>query len=153
MKATVRISTSRVQVLKIVLVAIFVWIVWGVSFGQFFDPWILTPDARFAKKWCRDFKNLSDSHHLPAGFDKIKDIEFTVTNDHLREIIASEKIPGFKKLAQENRANSLVSQKGFILQVFLDQMEDGGIMIQYDLIDDNGNTIWELGRSLFPDKF
>ena len=69
-------------------------------------------------------------------------MEFITPSPMLKRLLQTEKIPDFKKPTLNTEA-----KKGFTLEVFLDQTDEGGVMIQYDLLNEKGNTVWELGRT------
>ncbi len=89
--------------------------------------------------WEDDIGRLDRAKILPQGMKDLKKIKLLTHTDKIKD--------GFKKYPL-----SLVEKPDgkFSLEIFADDIEGGGIVIQYDLVDlKSGNTIWELGRT-FP---
>jgi hypothetical protein len=89
--------------------------------------------------WDEDLKHLDKAHLLPQGFKGLKKIDLTSSSTRLRD--------AFKKYPLDLSYNP---NGKYSLEIFADEIEGGGVVIQYDLIEiKSGNTVWELGRT-FP---
>jgi hypothetical protein len=85
----------------------------------------------------KDLENLRQQNFLPEGFNDLKRVEVFGKSENLKTIF--------------NRANESfkTSTDGkYALEVFLDVIDEGGVILQYDLVEiKSGNTVWELGRT------
>ena len=98
-----------------------------------------SPAKKFMSAWQSDIERLDRAHLLPVGFKDLKKVRLTTS---------SEKI---KKAYNQYPLNLNRDVKGkFNLEIFADEIDGGGIVVQYDLVENkSGNTVWELGRT-FP---
>ena len=98
-------------------------------------------DKRFMQAWERDLKHLRDVKALHPGFRDLKSVEFIATSEKLKVML--------KKYPIDFSTNP---SGHFKLEVLLDELNEGGLMMQYDLVElKSGNTVWERGRT-FPQK-
>ncbi len=95
----------------------------------------------FEAQWTRDLAQLREKKLLPLGFESLKMIEFSTSDDQVRAWLEQFK-PEFV----------MHTQGLYKLEVLIDTWADGqekGVIIQYHLVDlASGDTIWELGRTL-----
>ena len=84
-----------------------------------------------------DFESLKKENQLHEGFANIKDVQVFSASDKLKQ--AYFQAPLLLNQKKEGKFN---------LEIFLDEIEDGGVIVQYDLIDlATGNTVFEVGRT------
>jgi len=96
-------------------------------------------EKKFMTAWEDDLGRLDRAKALPQGFKDLRKIRFITQSEKLK--IAFKKYP--LSLTKNNKGK-------FNLEIFADNIEGGGVVIQYDLIEvKSGNTVWELGRT-FP---
>ncbi len=97
-------------------------------------------EKKFMTAWEDDINRLDRAKILPEGFRNLKKIKLFTHADKIKE--AFKKYP-LATLTEKNDGS-------FDLEIFADDIEGGGVVIQYDLVElKSGNTIWELGRT-FP---
>jgi hypothetical protein len=98
-----------------------------------------SPEKKFMSAWQDDITRLDRAHSLPNGFKDLNKVGFTCSSERLKK--AFDKYP----LTLHRDPNGK-----FNLEIFADEVEGGGIVVQYDLVEvKTGNTVWELGRT-FP---
>lgn len=121
-------------------ILIFIW------FGFFIHkkPWrsFYSPEKKLEILWSQDFEILKKSKTLPKGFSELKQVEVYPGSEAMKGFLQNYDYPDF----------GVHSQGKYKLEIFLDNTESGEVMIQYDLIDPKGNTVWELGRTLLLEK-
>jgi len=95
----------------------------------------------FRVVWERDLAFLKEKSRLHEGFENLKMVEFTSSDDQVRGWIEIYK-PDF----------GIQSTGMYKLEVLLDTWNDEkekGVIVQYHLVNlTTGDTIWELGRTL-----
>ncbi len=96
-----------------------------------------SPGWQLERHWKRDFLKLKNSGALSPGFKRIKKVEYIATTKGLKEFLIRYGAPPFDVKAEGQN----------ILEIFMDELDTCGVVIQYDLIDSKGNTIFELGRT------
>lgn len=133
-------NSNQLQDTKLKIVALLLTLVW-LSLAVVFKPWedFYTPQQRLEGLWLADFKKLKDSKTLPPQFSQIKQVKFDPLAPELKAFLQNAHTPNFNESTQGK----------YTLEIIMDKIEGGGVMIQYDLIDPKGNTVWELGRT-FP---
>jgi hypothetical protein len=98
-------------------------------------------EKNFMTAWDNDIARLDRAHSLPAGFTNLKQVHLTTSSEKIKK--AFGKYPLNLNRETDGKYN---------LDIFADEIDGGGVVIQYDLIENrSGNTIWELGRT-FPQK-
>lgn len=105
------------------------------------DYWMKPSKQKFAISWKKDVIALEKSQKLPKEWQQIREIVVKTDNSPAQTWVEGVDLPIQKK------------QDGFFrLDVFIAHWIDNdkyGALIQYNLVDlRNGNTIWELSRSL-----
>jgi hypothetical protein len=101
------------------------------------------PEKKFMIAWRRDIKHMGDARSLPKGFNDLKAVEFISTSGKLKQMIKKYPMSEFQTHKDGH----------YTLEILLDQLKGGGLMMQYDLVDvRTGNTVWERGRT-FPQNF
>ena len=97
------------------------------------------PDKKFMLAWEDDLRRLERAKFLHPGFKDLKSVEFIATSDKIKTML--------KKYPMKFKTNPAGH---FKLEILLDELHQGGLMMQYDLVElKSGNTIWEQGRT-FP---
>jgi hypothetical protein len=117
--------------------------VWTVNrFVRLMDLSLFTnasQEKKFMTAWDSDIARLDRAHALPAGFNNLKQIRLTSGSEKIKRAFGKYPL----NLSRKNNGK-------FVLDIFADQIEGGGIVIQYDLVENkSGNTVWEMGRT-FP---
>jgi hypothetical protein len=99
------------------------------------------PEKKFMDAWEADIQHLREVKALPPGFSDLKAIKLSSTSEHL------------KKMFKKYPIHFGTTDKGhYTLEIYMDELEDGGVIVQYDLVEQkSGNTVWELART-FPQK-
>lgn len=89
------------------------------------------------KVWQEDYDKQMAANELHEGFKQIKSIQLFATSEKL------------KKIYQTQPLNIPQSPDGkYFLEIFFDEADEGGAIIQYDLVEvESGNTIFEVGRT------
>lgn len=92
----------------------------------------------FISSWREDFSKLLSSNEGHPGLKEIKSVKLIATDSDLENLYHQAAID-FKESPQGK----------YVLEIFMDHVEeDGGVVIQYDLVDlSSGNTIWENGQT------
>jgi hypothetical protein len=99
-------------------------------------------DKKFILAWQEDLQRMDRLRTLPPGFKDLKSVEYIATTEKLKVML--KKYPMDFKTSGKGR---------YALEILLDELKGGGLMMQYDLVDlKSGNTVWERGRT-FPQKF
>jgi hypothetical protein len=99
------------------------------------------PEKKFMDAWESDIHHLDDIKALPPGFKDLRLVRLSTPSAKLKK--------SFKQYPIQFEAKP---SGHFILEIFGDELDEGGVLIQYDLVDGKtGNTVWELGRT-FPQK-
>ena len=123
-----------------------------IGFGAVVGIWVFlsapqlifyfaAPEKKLSIALQKDLAMLAKSEALHAGFQSLNEIKMVTTSQSLKDF--NNKYPIGFETNPEGKFN---------LEIFMDEIESGGIVIQYDLVDKKtGNTIWELGRT-FPYK-
>ena len=128
--------------LGILTVSIFSWIihVWVGEIGV--SKFASIPvEKKFILAWQEDIRRMDQARSLPNGFKDLKVVEFIATSKKLKLML--------KKYPMDFKTNS---HGHYSLEILLDEIKGGGLMMQYDLVElKSGNTIWERGRT-FPQK-
>ena len=103
--------------------------------------WLLPAKEKFKTSWANDIKLLEESKKLPQAWSEIKDINVRTDNSPAQDWIVN-----FRSPIQTNPKGT------FRLDIFIIhfiQNDRYGAVIQYNLVDlKNGNTVWELARTL-----
>lgn len=107
---------------------------WKNPLGLYF--WA-SPEKKFSMIWQNDLERLQKAKALHGGFQKLKTVKVVTPSEKLR------------RLAGQNPGNLKTNPQGeYELEIFMDEMTGGGVVIQYDLVNlKTGNTVWELGRT------
>jgi hypothetical protein len=105
------------------------------------DYWLKPSKEKFVLSWKKDIAALEKSSKLPKEWQEIREIIVKTDNSPAQNWVEKIETPVKKK------------PDGFYrLDVFIAHWIDNdkyGVLIQYNLVDlRNGNTIWELSRSL-----
>ena len=107
------------------------------------DLWILPKKSDlFFELWAKDVQYLQRDKKLPTQFEDIGSILVQPLNQEARDLMDQGRPP-----FNENPKGNLK------LEILLDvwQSEEDkqeGVYIQYDLIAEDGNTMWELSRTI-----
>ncbi|MDZ4678426.1 MAG: hypothetical protein SGI74_13065 [Oligoflexia bacterium] len=113
----------------------------GLGFSGAYRTW-QSKDPRYANQnfmagWERDLQKLEKTKFLHPGFRNLQKILLISPSERLKNIYAT------KPLNLQTHDNGK-----FSLEIFMDEVAGGGVVVQYDLIDmHTGNTVWELGRT------
>jgi hypothetical protein len=99
-------------------------------------------ERKFMLAWQSDLDHLRRGGYLPKSFEDVRTVQLNATTMRLKHTFAQYPIDFHVK-----------KDGHYTLEVFVDEIEDnGGIVVQYDLIDNkSGNLVFELGRT-FPQK-
>ncbi len=131
--------TKTKQVIGLILIVVFGLVIWDI---------FIIPDKSdlFFKLWADDVQLLQENKNLPDELKNVKTVSIQPLNQEATDLIEGGRPPF--------NTNSKGNLK---LEVLLDVwQEDGfentekqeGVYIQYNLMSDNGNTIWELSRTI-----
>ncbi len=99
-----------------------------------------TPSSRMSQALADDLSLLQKNHKLPPAFEHLKKIYVKGGDQAAQDLLKNARLP-----------LNTVPQGNFNLDVLLTTWRHKsiwGIIVQYDLVDPTGNTIWELGRTL-----
>jgi hypothetical protein len=100
------------------------------------------PERKFMEAWGSDVKHLAKINALHPGFSDLALVKVKTSSDRLKKSFKLYPIEEFKPKPNGH----------YTLEIFLDEIEDGGVVVQYDLVErKSGNTVWELGRT-FPHR-
>ena len=135
--------TKTKQVMGLILIVIFGLVIWDL---------FIVPDKSdlFFKLWADDVQLLQKNKNLPSELNDVKAVSIQPLNQGAQQLIEGGR-PPFK-----------INQKGHLkLEVLLDvwqeediekEEEQEGVYIQYNLMSDDGNTLWELSRTILLPK-
>ena len=135
--------TKTKKVIGLILIVVFGLVIWDL---------FIVPDKSdlFFKLWADDIRLLQKNKSLPGELKNVSTISMQALNQEARELIEGGRPPF--------NANSKGNLK---LEILLDvwheegdenEEEQEGVYIQYDLISDDGNTLWELSRTILLPK-
>lgn len=108
------------------------------------DLWILPNKSDlFFELWTEDIQRLQRDKKLPNEFQNISSVSINPLNQEARDLIDQGHHP-----FNENPKGT------FTLEILVDiwpteENTQEGVYIQYDLIAEDGNTVWELSRTIF----
>lgn len=113
-----------------------------VLFGvAIWDVWMITPMPKlFLNLWSADIRQLKAEARLPSELDELHAVALQPLNQEAQDIIDEIQHPF-----------STHTDGKFTLEILMDVWEEDqqkGVSIQYDLISKDGNTIWELSRTI-----
>jgi hypothetical protein len=97
-----------------------------------------SPSVHLQTLWTKDLENLKSQ--LPTQFYETKTISFLPTKGRAESIAKELKLP----LARDENGK-------FKLEILFDIWDEGetlGAFFQYDLIDEKGNTVFEISRTI-----
>ncbi len=94
------------------------------------------PYAKYFKAWTDDVEILRSKNKLPEQFNDVKEVKISTQNEALRKYYENSPVIHTKP------------DGAHILEIFLGELEQGGLVVQYDLVNiSSGNTIWEYART------
>ncbi|MBK9294957.1 MAG: hypothetical protein IPM57_11060 [Oligoflexia bacterium] len=149
-----------------------------ISYEQNFFDFLLSPEARVSKKWSRDLENLGKLGFLHKNFKDISELRLSFSSNEVESFFKTVPVPGLiqktikknmelaqkvveknKKLIVSDEKNDISKRDLFILEIFVDGLEqdssqtkskkkDQKFLVQLNLVSKNsGNTVWELSRT------
>ncbi len=101
------------------------------------------PHERLQVLWEKDIETLRKEEKLPTYWNRISKIHLRPTDNRSEELLKKLKIP-FETRKEE----------AFQMEILFDIWEDlgdKGAFFQYSIIAPDGNTVWELTRTLVYD--
>lgn len=114
----------------LVLVGIVAWDVFLTS---------STPEL-FLKLWSEDLQQLKADQKLPSEFENLRELDVQTLNQEAKDILAEITLPFQTK-----------EDGQYILEILMDvwtEEEKRGVFLRYDLVAPDGNTVWELSRTI-----
>lgn len=114
----------------LVLVGIVAWDVFLTS---------STPEL-FLKLWSEDLQQLKADQKLPSEFEDLRELDVQTLNQEAKDILAEITLPF------QTREDGQ-----YILEILMDvwtEEEKRGVFLRYDLVAPDGNTVWELSRTI-----
>ena len=135
--------TKTKKVIGLILIVLFGLIIWDL---------FIAPDRSdlFFQLWKDDIRLLQKDNKLPDELKDINTISMQALNQEAQDLIEGRRPPF--------NANSKGNLK---LEILLDvwyeegdenEEEQEGVYIQYGIISDDGNTLWELSRTILLPK-
>lgn len=97
----------------------------------------------------RDLENLEKTGHLHKNFRQASELKIIFGSEKTEKFFQRVELPlMLEKINQKKAEDTRLTSQEFLLEVFVDLLEEGGVILQYDLVDKkSGNTIWELSRT------
>ena len=122
----------------LVIIGLLVWDIWFVP----------SQSDLFFKLWAEDLRQLQQERKLPDTLQNVREVSIQTINQEATDLM--------------NKGNSPFETQpdgSMILEILVDVWQDEeaehpqrGVFLQYDLIAEDGNTIWELSRTIMlPD--
>ena len=150
-------ATRTKQVIGLILIIVCSLIVWDV---------FLVPDKSdlFFELWTDDIRLLQKNKSLPTELKNIKTVSVQPLNQKARDLLDRRGSP-FKINPKGNLTLEILmdvwQEEKEIEEIEVEEIEDiaeredieqEGVYIQYNLMSDDGNTIWELSRTILLPK-
>lgn len=124
----------------------------AMVFGDAFRSAFSTKQQKLSRAWRDDLLLLKKAGTWPKYSEQIVKIEVSSTTDFLRNFFEGDDSQHLKELGSIIRDSKISKVKPdpgeYTLQIFSDQCGGNCVIVQYDLVDHNSNTVWELSRTL-----
>lgn len=120
-----------------------------ISFDKNLYDYFLPAEVQLSKKMNRDLENLEKTGHLHKNFRQASELKIIFGSEKTEKFFQRVELPlMLEKINQKKAEDTRLTSQEFLLEVFVDLLEEGGVILQYDLVDKkSGNTIWELSRT------
>ena len=132
--------TKTKQVIGLILIVVFGLVIWDL---------FIVPDKSdlFFKLWADDVQLLQKNKSLPDELKNVKAISVEPLNQEARDLIDGHR-PPFNTNTKGNLKLEILLDVWQEEGLENEEEEQEGVYIQYNLMSDNGNIIWELSRTI-----